>query len=83
MTSLEIRQQIRAALMVQWDQFAARHPALAKAIDQDMLTETCMRDLGEDPEFRHAMDMLAVAPLFAPVVEQTVSRLVKLWLGQL
>ena len=83
MASLDIREQVRAALLMQWDAFAASHPALARAIDQEMLTETCMRDLRDDAEFRHAMEMLSVAPLFAPVVEQTIARLVKLWLGQL
>ncbi len=83
MASDAIRDQVRAALMVQWDVFAAKHPALAKAIDREMLTETCMRDLREDADFRHAMEMLAVAPLFAPVVEETVGRLVQLWLGRL
>jgi hypothetical protein len=79
----QIKAQVREALKVQWEEFAANHPALARAMDQEMLTETCMRDLREDAEFREAMDLVSTAPLFAPVVEATVVRLVKAWLGRL
>ena len=80
MGSVEIKAIVRDALNVQWDSFAARHPALAAAIDQELLAETCMRDLRDDAEFQEATRALETAPLFAPIVQETIARIVKAWL---
>lgn len=83
MDSERMREQVRKALGMQWDEFAARHPALARELDQEILTERCVRELREDQGFRDAMRDLDAMPLFVGDIEKVIVRIVGMWLGKL
>lgn len=55
MRSVDLKEQIRQVLNVEWAGFAERHPRLAEAIDQQLLIEQCQQRLWEDPQYAEAM----------------------------
>ena len=83
MQSISLRDEVQKALAVQWQQFAQRHPHLAAVIDRTVLVEQATTSLGDDPQFRQAINAASAAGLTAQAVAEIVERFVGGWLGKL
>ncbi len=55
MSSQELRTLVSEKIDVRWNEWAARHPHLAEAIDRVRLVESAVQLLRDDPQFIAAM----------------------------
>ncbi len=55
MSSQELRTLVSEKIDVRWNEWAARHPHLAEAIDRVRLVESAVQLLRDDPQFITAM----------------------------
>ena len=53
--NIDVKEQVRRALAAEWDGFEARHPNLARALDETVLVEPAVQALREDPDYAEAM----------------------------
>lgn len=81
--TIDVREEVRLALASEWPAFAANHPRLASALDEMILVEPAMRSLGDDPEYREAMETASAVGAGAEVVAEVVGRFVRQWLRRL
>ena len=60
MTTRSLHQLVAERLDAPLADFARQHPHLAAAVDRVALTESTVRRLSDDPEYRRAMEQAAV-----------------------
>ena len=55
MQSDELKSFVQSSIREEWSAFAAKHPHLAAAIDDDSWTDVAMESIDNDPAFHAAM----------------------------
>jgi hypothetical protein len=81
--NIDVKEQVRRALAAEWDGFEARHPNLARALDETVLVEPAVQALREDPDYAEAMRTAVEVGAGASVVGEIVAGFVREWLGRL
>ncbi len=51
----DLKTEVAAAVAMRWDEFAKRHPKLARVIDQHLLVEQATTHLRLDPDYQRAL----------------------------
>ena len=74
--NIDLKAEIAAAVRDEWPAFAARHPRLAQVLDETLLVEQAVASIGNDPEYRQAMQTAAAVGTGAQVIADVVRRLV-------
>jgi len=64
-----VRQQIREALGIEWAEFESRHPALAAALDKQMMIELALTRLADDPAYQKAIADAEASSLTISTIE--------------
>jgi len=83
MNTIDVKEEVRRALGREWPAFAMQHPRLAEVVDETLLLEPAVSALGDDPEFREAMETAASVGAAGEVIASVVSRIINKWLQQL
>lgn len=76
MDTIDLKREVEQAIQTQWPAFAARHPHLASALDQELLVEQVMTRLADEPEYRQAMERAAAVEWAAGSIQSWVHRFV-------
>jgi hypothetical protein len=82
MNVIDVKKEVEQAVGTEWSAFAARHPHLAAALDQQLLVEQAMASLADDPDYRAAMDQGAAVAGTAGSIGSVVKRLVGEFFGK-
>ena len=83
MNTLNVRPLVEQAIATEWPRFAAEHPRLAAVLQDDLLMESALADLRDDPEYKQAMAHAAAAGLAAEVLGDLVGKVVHRFLRTL
>jgi hypothetical protein len=83
MNTLNVRPLVEQAIDREWPAFAAAHPRLAAILHDELLIESAVADLHDDPEYREAMANAAAAGLAADVLGEVVGKVVSRFLRTL
>ena len=83
MNKIQLKDEVRRAISQNWDDFAREHPNLARVIDQELLVESAMRSLVDDPEYRTAMEQSHAVGIGIQAIVSFVDRFVARWLKRL
>ena len=81
--TINLKNEVRRALDVEWPAFAASHPNLAGVLDQTVLIEPAVRGLADDPEYVEAMETALRVGAGAEIVADIILRHVRQWLRRL
>ena len=82
METISVREAVRRAVKVEWEEFVREHPRLAEVVDQELRVERAEEDLNRDEEYRKTMEDAATAGWAAEGVLTIVQRFVQRWLGR-
>jgi hypothetical protein len=82
MNVIDVKKEVEQAVGTEWSAFAARHPHLAAALDQELLVEQAIASLADDPDYRAAMGQAAVGGA-AESIGSVVKRFVGEFFGKL
>jgi hypothetical protein len=77
------RDQVRAAIGMEWPSFEARHPNLAGLLDQDAVVERAATYLAHDPEYKKAMDEATAIGMGAQAASQMIRGFIQDWMQRL
>jgi len=77
------REQVRAAVGMEWPSFEARHPNLAGLLDQDAVVERAATQLADDPEYKKAMDEATAIGMGAQAASQMIRGFIQDWMQRL
>lgn len=55
MNTINLKDNVAQALQLEWPAFAARHPRLAEALDQQFIIEKVSTQLADDPDYQRAI----------------------------
>lgn len=80
---IDLRTQVAAAVAIRWDDFAERHPNLAKVIDQHLLVESAVESLQRDAEYQAALAAARTQNAPLETVIQIIDKYVIAWLARL
>ncbi len=83
MSTINVKDQVREAVGMEWPAFEARHPNLAGLLDQEAVIEQAATLLADDPEYRKAMDEATALGMSTQVGVQMVRGFIADWLGRL
>jgi hypothetical protein len=83
MNTLNVRPLVERAIAQEWPAFAAEHPRLAAILHDDLLLESAVADLHDDPEYQQALANAAAAGLAADALGDLVGKLVHAFLRKL
>jgi hypothetical protein len=83
MITLNVRQLVEEQLSSQWPEFAAAHPRLAVILDDDLLLESAVASLVDDPEYQRAMANANATALAAETIAGVVGKVVGRFLKSL
>ena len=81
--NINLKEEVRRALKVEWPAFAASHPKLAAVLDETILVDPAMQSLADDPEYVEAMQTAAAAGAGGEIVADIILRHVRQWLRRL
>ncbi|MEO6436893.1 MAG: hypothetical protein ABIP55_14190 [Tepidisphaeraceae bacterium] len=81
--NIDLKEEVRRAVAMEWSAFAARHPNLAGVLDERLLVDGAMQNLGDDPEYLEAMTTASSIGAGAEVVTGIIERCVRRWLWKL
>ena len=76
MNTIDLKSEVAAAVRDEWPAFAARHPRLASVLDETLLIDHAVDLIGEDDEYRDAMETAATVGAGSQVLADVVRRLV-------
>ncbi|HEV7302128.1 MAG TPA: hypothetical protein VGN72_22515 [Tepidisphaeraceae bacterium] len=76
MNTLNVRPLVEQAISKEWPTFAAEHPRLAAILHDDLLLESAVASLHDDPEYQQAMAHATAAGLAADALGDLVGRVV-------
>ena len=82
METISVREAVRRAVKVEWEEFVREHPRLAEVVDQELLVERAEEDLAKDEEYQKAMENAATAGWAAEGILTLVQRFMQKWLGR-
>ncbi len=77
----DVRRQVEEAIGGEWASFELRHPHLAAALDQDLLTVQAIEALADDPEYQEALAQAEAMGVGIDAIGALVTKLVRRWLG--
>lgn len=83
MSTINVKDQVREAVGMEWPAFEARHPNLAGLMDQEAVIEQAAALLADDPEYKKAMDEATALGMTAQTAVQIVRGFIADWLGRL
>lgn len=83
MSTINVKDQVREAVAMEWPAFEARHPHLAGLLDQEAVIEQAAAQLADDPEYKKAMTEAAALGMTAQTAVQMVRGFVQDWLARL
>ena len=83
MNTINVKDQVREALGIEWPAFEARHPNLAQVLDQDAIIEQAAAQLADDPEYKKAISEAEALGMTATTLIQLARGFVQDWLGRL
>lgn len=81
--TINLKEEVRRALQVEWPAFAASHPKLAALLDEQILVEPAIRSLADDAEYVEAMQTATAVGAGGEIVADIVLRHVRQWLRRL
>ena len=82
MTRINLKEEVRRAIRSEWEGFAARHPRLAKVLDESLLVEEVCESLVRDAEYQAAMNDAVAAGLAVEAVGDLLRRFVQRWMRE-
>lgn len=77
----DVKRRVEQAIGGEWAAFELRHPHLAAALDQDLLTGQALEALADDPEYQEAMAQAEAMGMGIDAIGELVTRFVRRWLG--
>ena len=80
---INLKEEVRRALHVEWPAFAASHPNLAAAIDETLLVEPALHGLAADVEYQEAMQTAFAVGAGGEIIADIILRHVRQWLRRL
>lgn len=83
MTTINIKDHVTEALQLEWPAFAARHPRLAEALDQQVLFEKVAAQLADDPDYQQAIGHAAAQHTLAAALVEMARLFVRNTLSRL
>ena len=83
MNSIDVKEQVRRAILSEWPAFAASHPKMAQVVNEEILLAPAMQSLAGDAEYQEAMNTAAEIGVGAEAVADVIGRLVRRWLRSL
>jgi hypothetical protein len=83
MNTINVKDQVREAVGMEWAAFEARHPNLSGLLDQEAVIEQAATQLADDPEYKKAMDEAAALGMTAQLGVQVVRTFIQDWLARL
>ena len=83
MSSINLKDEVRKIVAVEWSGFAQRHPRLAEVIDQSLLVEQATASIADDPDYQRALREAAGMEWSADIAIELVRGFVKDWLKRL
>lgn len=83
MSTINVKDQVREAVGMEWPVFEARHPNLAGLLDQDAVIEQAASQLADDPEYKKAMDEAAALGMTAQTGLHIVRGFIQDWMARL
>jgi len=83
MSTINVKDQVREAIGMEWAAFEARHPKLAGLLDQEAVIEQAAAQLADDPEYKKAMDEATAIGMTTQAAVQLVRGFVQDWMGRL
>jgi hypothetical protein len=83
MSTINVKDQVREAVGMEWAAFEARHPNLAGLLDQEAVIEQAASQLADDPEYKKAMDEAAAVGMTAQTGLQIVRGFIQDWMARL
>jgi hypothetical protein len=83
MSTINVKDQVREAVGIEWPAFEARHPNLAGLLDQEAVIEQAASQLADDPEYKKAMDEAAALGMTAQTGLQIVRGFIQDWMARL
>ena len=76
MNTIDLKNEVAAAVRDEWPAFAARHPRLASVLDETLMIDHAVDVISEDDEYHQAMRTAAEVGAGMQVVADVVRRLV-------
>lgn len=81
----ELKLHVAEKVKLAWPEFQARHPHLAKAMDEMILTNHIAESLADDPEFQQAIVQAKVVGTVATVlrdwIREAINRVIQVRLS--
>ena len=81
--NINLKDEVRRALKMEWPAFAASHPKLAAVLDETILIDPAMQSLADDTEFVEAMQTATAVGAGGEIVADIILRHVRQWLRRL
>ena len=81
--NINLKEEVRRAIKVEWPTFAASHPRLAAVLDETVLVEPAIQSLADDAEYVEAMQTAAAVGAGGEIVADIILRHVRQWLRRL
>jgi hypothetical protein len=75
-TTIDLKNEVAAAVRDEWPVFAERHPRLARVTDETLMIDHAVDLISDDEEYRQAMATAAEVGAGMQVVADVVRRLV-------
>jgi hypothetical protein len=74
-----LKKSVRAAIRVEWEAFAQRHPVLAAVIDESLVVDAALESLSENVEYQETMADAMAMGTAEETMGEFVGRFVKRW----
>lgn len=79
----DLKTEVAAAVAMRWDEFAKRHPKLARVIDQHLLVEQATSHLRLDADYQRALTNARNAKADVETIIKLIDRYVAIFLDKL
>ena len=80
---IDLKTEVRSAVLREWPEFEASHPRLAAVLSEDLVITGAVEVISEDPDYKAAMDAATSAGAVASSVVDLIHRLVGRWMKTL
>ena len=81
--NINLKDEVRRALKMEWPAFAASHPKLAAVLDETILIDPATQSLAADAEYVEAMQTATAVGAGGEIVADIILRHVRQWLRRL
>lgn len=80
---IDLYTEVAAAVAIRWDEFAIRHPNLARVIDQHLLVASAVESLQRDPTYQATLANARSQGASIETIVRIVDRFVVEWMKKL